>query len=272
MTLYIICGHGAGDPGACGCGYSEAERVRALGAKLKELGGDSVELLDTSRNWYQDAGICSLSIGRNPLIELHMDGATSSDAKGGHVIICADFEPDEWDNALAEFIGEFFPGRSTLIAKRSDLANPNRAASKGINYRLIECGFVTNAGDVTKFSNEIDALASGILGCFGIGAESASSEPAITASKSVDELANEVIQGVWGNGDARRNALEGAGYNYQAIQTRVNEILADRAQETDIDTLAKAVIRGDYGNGEERKRRLGSYYNAVQARVNELLT
>ena len=39
-----------------------------------------------------------------------------------------------------------------------------------------------------------------------------------------------------------------------------------------IDALADAVIRGDYGNGEERKRRLGSLYNAVQARVNQKLT
>ena len=38
-----------------------------------------------------------------------------------------------------------------------------------------------------------------------------------------------------------------------------------------IDALARAVIRGDYGNGEERKRRLGSLYDAVQARVNEIL-
>lgn len=40
---------------------------------------------------------------------------------------------------------------------------------------------------------------------------------------------------------------------------------------TNIDELAKAVIRGDYGNGEERKQRLGSLYNQVQARVNEIL-
>lgn len=41
---------------------------------------------------------------------------------------------------------------------------------------------------------------------------------------------------------------------------------------TDIDVLARAVIRGDYGNGAERKRRLGSLYGAVQARVNEILS
>lgn len=40
---------------------------------------------------------------------------------------------------------------------------------------------------------------------------------------------------------------------------------------TNIDELANAVIRGEYGNGAERKQRLGSLYNQVQARVNEIL-
>ena len=40
---------------------------------------------------------------------------------------------------------------------------------------------------------------------------------------------------------------------------------------TNIDELAKAVIRGDYGNGKERKQKLGSLYNQVQARVNEMI-
>lgn len=40
----------------------------------------------------------------------------------------------------------------------------------------------------------------------------------------------------------------------------------------DVDAMARAVIRGDYGNGDERKRRLGSYYSIVQARVNEMLS
>ena len=40
---------------------------------------------------------------------------------------------------------------------------------------------------------------------------------------------------------------------------------------TNIDELAQAVIRGDYGNGEERKQKLGSLYEQVQARVNEML-
>lgn len=38
-----------------------------------------------------------------------------------------------------------------------------------------------------------------------------------------------------------------------------------------VDELAKEVIAGKYGNGEDRKNALGSRYNEVQARVNEIL-
>lgn len=43
--------------------------------------------------------------------------------------------------------------------------------------------------------------------------------------KSVDEIAKEVISGKWGNGDARKKALSAAGYDYNAIQKKVNELL-----------------------------------------------
>lgn len=43
--------------------------------------------------------------------------------------------------------------------------------------------------------------------------------------KTVDELAREVIRGLWGNGTERKNRLTEAGYDYTAIQNRVNELL-----------------------------------------------
>ena len=50
--------------------------------------------------------------------------------------------------------------------------------------------------------------------------------PEPTPSKSVDELAQEVIAGLWGNQPERQQRLEAAGYDYYAVQARVNEILA----------------------------------------------
>lgn len=47
----------------------------------------------------------------------------------------------------------------------------------------------------------------------------------VTAKKSVDKVAKEVINGEWGNGQDRRDRLEAAGYNYTEVQKKVNELL-----------------------------------------------
>ena len=46
------------------------------------------------------------------------------------------------------------------------------------------------------------------------------------AGKSIETLAREVIRGDWGNGQERYNRLTNAGYNYQQVQNRVNQILS----------------------------------------------
>lgn len=50
-------------------------------------------------------------------------------------------------------------------------------------------------------------------------------KPYVTLSKSLDELAKEVIAGQWGNGSERQQKLVNAGYDYNAVQNRVNEML-----------------------------------------------
>lgn len=46
-----------------------------------------------------------------------------------------------------------------------------------------------------------------------------------TKLKSVEELAIEVISGKWGNSYERKRNLTNAGYNYDEVQRKVNEIL-----------------------------------------------
>lgn len=170
--LFIIAGHGAGDSGAVGNGYQEAERVRALATKIKEIGGDNVVLSDLALNSYK-----SNIIGRNlvpkdcVILELHLDSSENTTAKGGHVIINSGFKADEYDNALANMISTMFPGRSKKIVGRNDLANVRRAAENGYNYRLMECCFISNTNDIAKFNNNIDKLATEILRCFNITAK-----------------------------------------------------------------------------------------------------
>ena len=102
-------------------------------------------------------------------------------------------------------------------------------------------------------------------------------KPSPSPSKSIDTIAREVIRGNWGNGADRKARLEKAGYNYGAVQERVNAILGGShtsAPSKSIDVIAREVIRGDWGNGQDRKNRLtaaGYNYSAVQKKVNELL-
>lgn len=51
------------------------------------------------------------------------------------------------------------------------------------------------------------------------------------ATKTIDELAQEVINGQWGNGQDRVDRLTAAGYDYNAVQNRVNELLDDNNNE-----------------------------------------
>ena len=73
--------------------------------------------------------------------------------------------------------------------------------------------------------------------------------PTPTPSKSNEDIANEVIQGKWGNNPERKQRLTDAGYD---------ELL----------TLVKKTIRGDFGNGADRRKALGSNYDEVQRQVN----
>ena len=46
--------------------------------------------------------------------------------------------------------------------------------------------------------------------------------------KSTAEIVNEVIQGLWGNGEERKQRLTQAGYDYQTIQNQVNTQLSKK--------------------------------------------
>ena len=95
-------------------------------------------------------------------------------------------------------------------------------------------------------------------------------------SKSINEVAKEVINGKWGNGSDRTNRLAAAGYDAKAVQNEVNRILKGNATtpSKSINEVAKEVINGKWGNGSDRTNRLaaaGYDAKAVQNEVNRIL-
>lgn len=60
--------------------------------------------------------------------------------------------------------------------------------------------------------------------------------------KSIEEIAQEVIDNKWGNGSERKEKLAAAGYDYAEIQEKVNEILASQEKEN---VINYTIQRGD---------------------------
>ena len=74
-----------------------------------------------------------------------------------------------------------------------------------------------------------------------------------TDRKTVEELAREVIAGKWGNGEERKIKLTNAGYDYSAVQAKVNEILG---VDTSITNYYPA-ISSDYNSIVEALKSIG---------------
>lgn len=96
----------------------------------------------------------------------------------------------------------------------------------------------------------------------------------VQATKSIVDLANEVIAGKYGVGEARKQAL---GSLYNEVQAKVNEILLGKkttVAKKSNEEIANEVIQGKWGNGQDRKTKLaaaGYDYNAIQKIVNQKL-
>lgn len=119
-----------------------------------------------------------------------------------------------------EFTATFtFPGNPELLAGLVCVlegwgAFDRRYIIKKAQHKITNSGYTTQITlrSTLEISNPDEAKASGNTG-------------AGNGTKSIDELAREVIKGAWGNGDERRRRLTEAGYDYNAVQKRVNELL-----------------------------------------------
>lgn len=104
----------------------------------------------------------------------------------------------------------------------------------------------------------------------GYGVPKYDTQPVTT--KTITQIAREVLKGKWGNGSARKANLTAAGYDYNAVQKEVNRLCNSGKKSNE--TIAKEVINGKWGNGQTRKDKLtaaGYDYKAIQAIVNKML-
>ena len=174
-TILHIAGHGHNrngtfDPGATGYITQGEWRYYTNSffdlLKKYEPKGHKV-IYHTAYNVYDYGNIVYLAkkYGNDTIvIEWHFDATGTPDATGGHVIVYSGYNPDALDLRLRDGINKIIGVRYTHkghrgISGRSNLANVNRTAHGGINYRLIELGFGTSPRDSKIMLNQMDQLA-----------------------------------------------------------------------------------------------------------------
>ena len=105
--------------------------------------------------------------------------------------------------------------------------------------------------------------------------EAPKEQPKVEPTKTITQVAREVLNGKWGNGSDRKKRLIEAGYDYNAVQKEVNRLYnSSKIALKSNEAIAKEVIQGKWGTGATRKKKLtdaGYDYNTIQALVNKML-
>ena len=108
--------------------------------------------------------------------------------------------------------------------------NDGKPHTKPSNSNMIMWQY-TSRGKVAGINGNVD--------CNLYYGEAKTVEKPVEKKKSNEEIAKEVLEGKWGNGIDRKKRLTEAGYNYNAIQSLVNNLAK---KET---TITYTVRRGD---------------------------
>jgi len=155
--LYLVAGHGQGDPGAVNGSHQEATIVRTITNKLYDTCKNKVttSLYPTNKNLYLTKDY-NIFPSDSEVIEIHLNAHSDKSANGTEVLIKSGFSADPLDKALLAAMETYFTKRG--FKYRNDLANMNNFASRGISYRLIEVCFISNTNDINKLNTNMNAI------------------------------------------------------------------------------------------------------------------
>lgn len=190
MKILLIAGHGAGDCGAVGCGYKEAdltrEVVKLVKPKLEKYA--TVAIADTSYNWFNNKASLPLS-GVDYVLEVHFNACVNDQTGNGkttgtEIFVTASESGIGVEENIVKNISAL--GLKNRGVKRNNWSVINYCKSKGISSALLEVCFIDDADDMkiytTKKNEVADAITKGIVDGFGLKTASGASE--VTTTKN----------------------------------------------------------------------------------------
>lgn len=281
----IICidpGHGGRDPGGGSNGhFKEKDMVLKISKEMKnhfERNGVKVVMTRTSNKYLGSVARTNKvkKSGAKYCISNHINAGGGEGAETIHSIYS--------DGKLAEGILKVLVNAGAKYRRFFSKKGNNgdyyymHRMTGSVKTIIVEHGFADNKSDTDKILKDWKKYAEVVAKYYiehvfnkkyiAPGHQHKPGKP----SKSIDQLAQEVIDGKHGTGSARKKAL---GSKYAAVQKRVNEILLGNKPNKSIAQMADEVIKGKHGNGHvTRRKSLGiskSEYEKVRKEVNRRL-
>lgn len=171
MKILLIAGHGAGDPGACGCGHEEADLTREVTAALAKALEPYAEITvyDTARNAYTDyrnGGLTSRAkfSDFDYVLEIHFN-AFKEDAgdgrnKGTEIFVMPSRSDIKVEQKIVDAIAKV--GFTNRGVKKQSFGVISTASRAGVRASLLEVCFIDDADDMKIYKAKTKQVVSAI--------------------------------------------------------------------------------------------------------------
>lgn len=252
---------------------------------LKEY--DGIEVLridDGSELSISTRAIKANNFGADFYLAIHHNAGINGGNGGGteaYVYLKVDEKTKQWQSEIYNSViaSTGLKGNRSQPLRQADLGECRETKMPAV---LVECGFMDSTSDTPIILTD-EFAAKFANACVDVIAKQAGATKTVPVLatpvqtvKSAEQIADEVIRGLWGNGDERKQKLAQAGYDYAVIQPIVNARLEGTSAPSrkSNQEIAQEVIKGLWGNGTERKQKLadaGYDYATIQGIVNNLL-
>ena len=173
MKVLIIAGHGGTpyDPGAVGCGYTEAVETRRMAnavALLLRAYGFEVALYDQSKDAYKvvtQGGSLPLT-GVSYVLEFHLNSAANDPGGNGvttgtEIFVHTNEQGVTVEQAILRRVCVLgFKNRG--VKRSSGLAVLKYVVNRGVSHALVEMCFIDDRDDMNLYGRKFDAIARAI--------------------------------------------------------------------------------------------------------------